>query len=107
MIQPGTGNILAMAQNREWGTEGRGKTTYNYNVDRAMGGTIGMQAGSVFKIFPLAAALEAGVSPKEYISSPSPATFAPTRKAVNATPSAPPRVRCNARWRTNRGGRGS
>lgn len=75
MVQPGTGNILAMAQNREWGTEGRGKTTYNYNVDRAMGGTIGMQAGSIFKIFPLAAALEMGISPFEYISSPSPATF--------------------------------
>lgn len=75
MVEPGTGHILAMAQNREWGTEGRGKTTYNYNVERAMGGTLGMQAGSVFKVFPLAAALEAGISPKEYISSPSPATF--------------------------------
>lgn len=75
MIQPGTGNILAMAQNREWGTEGSGKTTYNYNVDRAMGGTIGMQAGSIFKVFALAAALEMGISPREYISSPSPATF--------------------------------
>ena len=75
MIQPGTGNILAMAQNREWGTEGSGRTTYNYNVDRAMGGTIGMQAGSIFKIFTLAAALEMGISPGEFISSPSPATF--------------------------------
>lgn len=70
MIEPGTGNVLAMAQNREWGTSGRGKTTYNYNVDRAMGGTIGMQAGSTFKIFALAAALEAGISP----SSTSPRT---------------------------------
>lgn len=75
MVQPGTGQILAMAQNREWGTEGRGKTTYNYNVERAMGGTLGMQAGSIFKVFTLAAALEAGISPSEYISSPSPATF--------------------------------
>jgi membrane peptidoglycan carboxypeptidase len=75
MVQPGTGHILAMAQNREWGTEGAGRTTYNYNVDRAMGGTIGMQAGSIFKIFTLAAALEMGISPSEYISSPSPATF--------------------------------
>lgn len=75
MVQPGTGHVLAMAQNREWGTEGRGKTTYNYNVERAMGGTIGMQAGSIFKVFPMAAALEMGISPKEYISSPSPRTF--------------------------------
>lgn len=75
MIEPGTGNIIAMTQNREWGTSGVGKTTYNYNADRAMGGTIGMQAGSIFKIFTLAAALEAGISPYEPISSPSPATF--------------------------------
>jgi hypothetical protein len=34
-----------------------------------------MQAGSTFKIFTLAAALEAGISPQEYISSPSPNTF--------------------------------
>ncbi len=75
MIEPGTGNIIAMTQNRVWGTSGIGKTTYNYNTDRAMGGTIGMQAGSTFKIFTLAAALEAGISPYEPISSPSPASF--------------------------------
>jgi membrane peptidoglycan carboxypeptidase len=75
MIEPGTGNIIAMTQNREWGTSGQGKTTYNYNTDRSMGGTIGMQSGSVFKIFTLAAALEAGISPYEPISSPSPRTF--------------------------------
>ena len=75
MIEPGSGNIIAMTQNREWGTSGVGKTTYNYNTDRSMGGTIGMQAGSTFKIFTLAAALEAGVSPYEPINSPSPATF--------------------------------
>ena len=75
MIEPGSGNIVAMTQNREWGTAGRGKTTYNYNVDRAMGGTIGMQAGSTFKVFTLAAALEAGISPREYVSSPSSKTF--------------------------------
>jgi membrane peptidoglycan carboxypeptidase len=75
MVQPGTGNIVAMAQNRLWGTSGRGRTTYNYNVGRDMGGTIGMQAGSAFKIFTLAAALEAGVSPFEYINAGSPRTF--------------------------------
>ena len=75
MVQPGTGNILAMAQNRLWGTSGTGRTTYNYNVDRAFNGTIGMQAGSTFKIFTLAAALEAGISPLEPIASPSPNTF--------------------------------
>ena len=75
MVEPGTGHVLVMTQNREWGTSGRGRTTYNYNVGRDMGGTIGMQAGSTFKVFALAAALEAGVSPYEYIPSYSPKTF--------------------------------
>lgn len=75
MVQPGTGQIIAMTQNRDWGTSGRGNTTYNYNAPQSMGGTIGMQAGSTFKIFTLAAALEAGISPNEYISAPSPNTF--------------------------------
>jgi membrane peptidoglycan carboxypeptidase len=75
MVQPGTGQIIAMTQNRNWGTSGRGNTTYNYNAPQSMGGTIGMQAGSTFKIFTLAAALEAGISPDEYISAPSPNTF--------------------------------
>ncbi len=75
MIQPGTGNVLAMAQNRKWGIKGAGKTTYNYNVDLADGGTRGMQAGSTFKIFTIAAALEAGISPFEVINSPNKAEF--------------------------------
>lgn len=75
MIEPGTGHIIAMTQNREWGTSGVGKTAYNYNTGSDMGGTIGMQAGSTFKIFTLAAALQAGVSPYEEIPSPSPNTF--------------------------------
>jgi len=75
MVQPGTGQIIAMAQNRNWGTSGQGNTTYNYNVDAPMGGTIGMQAGSTFKIFTLAAAIEQGIDPNEYITATSPMTF--------------------------------
>jgi membrane peptidoglycan carboxypeptidase len=86
MIEPGTGKILAMTQNRTWGTTGKGKTTYNYNVNQDIGGTAGMQAGSTFKVFTLAAALEAGVSPSEFISAPSPATF---KNFVNCETGAP------------------
>ncbi len=75
MVQPGTGEVLALAQNRSWGTKGRGKTTYNYAVNAADGGTIGMQAGSTFKIFTIAAALEKGISPREYITGPQRRTF--------------------------------
>ena len=93
MMEPGTGNILAMTQNREWGTSGRGKTTYNYNTDRAHGGTIGMQAGSTFKVFTLAAALESGISPTEYISSPSPNTFENFTNCETGAPFGPITVR--------------
>lgn len=79
VVEPGTGNVLALAQNRDWGTKGRGKTTYNYAVNQAQGGTIGMQAGSTFKIFTLAAALEKDIDPNSYIYSPPRMTFAPGR----------------------------
>ncbi len=75
MVQPGTGLVTAMAQNRLWGTTGDGRTTYNYAVDAKDGGTIGMQSGSIFKVFTLAAALEKDMSPTEYISSPQRKTF--------------------------------
>jgi len=93
MVQPGTGQIIAMTQNREWGTSGRGKTTYNYNAPQSMGGTIGMQAGSTFKIFTLAAALEAGISPNEYISAPSPNTFTDFRNCYTGAIYEPVTVR--------------
>jgi len=100
MVEPGTGNILAMTQNRTWGTSGVGKTTYNYNTDRAMGGTMGMQAGSTFKIFTLAAALEAGISPYEPISSPSPATFEGFVNCDTGAPYPPVTVRNSTRGGT-------
>jgi len=75
MVQPGTGRILALAQNRSWGIDGEGVTTYNYNVDVAHGGTQGMQAGSTMKVFTMMAALEKGISPYEQIVSPPKKTF--------------------------------
>ena len=93
MVEPGTGRVIAMAQNREWGTSGRGKTTYNYNVGTDLGGTRGMQAGSTFKIFTLAAALEAGISPYEYVSAYSPKTFTSFTNCETGEPFDPVTVR--------------
>ena len=86
MVEPATGRIVAMAQNRDWGVSGRGVTTYNFNVDQQYGGTIGMQAGSTFKVFTAAAALQAGTSPLEVIDAPTPKTFTDFRNCTTGEP---------------------
>ena len=65
MIQPGTGQIKAMAQSRNMGT-GEGQTYLNLAADPAHGGGNGYQAGSTFKSFVAMAALEKGLTP-EYV----------------------------------------
>ena len=63
MIQPGTGLIVAMAQSRpEMGSSTKkGETYWNFSADATMGGRDGFQAGSTFKAFTSAAALEKGI----------------------------------------------
>ncbi|SCF10157.1 transglycosylase domain-containing protein [Micromonospora mirobrigensis] len=66
VVQPGTGRVLAMAVNRDYGVAGNppGQENYPNTVNQlvAGGGTIaGYQAGSTFKLFTLLAALEAGL----------------------------------------------
>ena len=75
VVQPGTGNIEVMAQNRIWGTaKGNQYTTYNYNVDRSSATAsyngVGFQTGSTFKPFVLAAALEQKIPVNEVINAP-------------------------------------
>ncbi|MET1005700.1 MAG: transglycosylase domain-containing protein, partial [Propionibacteriaceae bacterium] len=63
MIEPGTGLIVAMAQSRPvMGDDAeKGQTYWNYSVTPEMGGAQGFQAGSTFKAFTAAAALEEGI----------------------------------------------
>ncbi len=77
MIQPGTGLILAMAQNRPamGSNEDAGQTYYNYAVERRMGGAEGYQAGSTFKAFTVAAALDRGIPPTKTFDATSPMEF--------------------------------
>ncbi|MHA6696118.1 transglycosylase domain-containing protein [Homoserinimonas sp. A520] len=56
-VQPGTGRILAMAQNKVFDPtpdENPATTTVNYNTDKPYGGSSGFQVGSTYKIFTLA-----------------------------------------------------
>ena len=62
-VEPGTGKILAMAQNREFSIAQpapAGSTFVNYNADLTHGGSRGFQAGSTFKAFVLAEWLKEG-----------------------------------------------
>ncbi|GAA1430756.1 transglycosylase domain-containing protein [Microlunatus lacustris] len=63
MVEPGTGRVLAMAQSRPvMGSDAKaGETYWNYSVPPALGGAQGFQAGSTFKAFTAAAALENGI----------------------------------------------
>lgn len=73
-VQPGTGLILAMAQSRPvMGTNAAaGETFYNYAVSSAMGGAEGYQAGSTFKAFTVAAALDKGIPVVKKLAGTSP-----------------------------------
>lgn len=93
MVEPGTGNVLAMAQNREWGLKGDGNTTYNYTANYRDGGTNGMQAGSTFKLFTIVAALEKGISPYTVISAPPSKVFTGFRECENDAMFAPYKVK--------------
>jgi membrane peptidoglycan carboxypeptidase len=76
-VRPGTGEIWAMAQNRyALGTNvDAGETFWNYSVGLDAGGYIGFQAGSTFKLFTVAAALEQGFPPSYKINSPATITL--------------------------------
>ncbi len=73
-VQPGTGQIRAMAVSRGFG-DGKGEIQFNPATDRAYGGSNGFQAGSTFKPFVAAAALEAGYPFSYSIFSPYQATI--------------------------------
>ena len=62
-VEPGTGKVIAMAQDRTYSvTAGRGRTSVNYATDAALGGATGFQTGSSFKPFTLATWLAQGHS---------------------------------------------
>ncbi len=88
-VQPGTGDIQSMAENRSYGFSKKlGITSINYAVDAKYNGSIGLQAGSTFKAFTLTAALEAGIPVNERISATNPKVF-PAGSFTNCKTGAP------------------
>lgn len=83
IVEPGTGKVLAMAQNTTYttgaGSETQGLTQVNWNVDRSYGGENGFQFGSTAKMYAIVTALESGIPINAMIDS----KFAsPTQPAV-------------------------
>ncbi|QEO13658.1 PASTA domain-containing protein [Agromyces intestinalis] len=70
-VQPGTGRILAMAQNKLYSQEQEvldadpGHSAINLSTDFAYGGSSGFQPGSTFKVFTLGEWLNEGHSLRE------------------------------------------
>ena len=70
-MQPGTGDVKALAQSRPMGRDrDAGQTFLNYTVPKEFGDANGFQAGSTFKVFVLAAAIEQGIPLDKVIVSP-------------------------------------
>ncbi|SFN49136.1 Membrane carboxypeptidase (penicillin-binding protein) [Mycetocola miduiensis] len=72
-VEPGTGRILAMAQNKNFSNDAtlaaadNSNTAINYSTDRGFGGSSGFQIGSTFKVFILMEWLKQGHSLNELV----------------------------------------
>ncbi|MBX9245783.1 penicillin-binding protein, partial [Actinotalea ferrariae] len=70
VVEPGTGKVVAMAQNRIFNSAevvGPGETAVNYNTDKVYGSSNGFHPGSTFKPFTLVQWLKEGHSLNEVI----------------------------------------
>ena len=71
MVEPGTGDVKALAQSRPMGSNKKaGQTFLNYVVPQEYGDSNGFQPGSTFKAFVLAQALIDGVPPDYSLTVP-------------------------------------
>lgn len=92
-MQPGTGRVLVMAQNKSFNDSGDGggrtATAVNFNTTKAYGASSGFQVGSTYKIFTLAAWLKAGHGLSEVVDGSN-------NKIIKSVP-----ARCTGGWTGN------
>ncbi len=80
MVEPGTGKVRALSQSRPMGSDrSKGQTYLNYVVPAKYGDANGFQAGSTFKAFVLASAIDQGVPLNTQIRSPQSISIAPSQ----------------------------
>ncbi|GAA3729864.1 membrane peptidoglycan carboxypeptidase [Spinactinospora alkalitolerans] len=86
LIEPGSGEVRAMAQSRNYGPDesNLGETSINFTTDKDRGGSTGFQAGSTFKPFTLAAALDEGLGFGTSFNSPGSTTVTGQRNCDGA-----------------------
>ena len=71
MVEPRSGDVRALAQSRPMGTDKKAGQTYlNYVVPKKYGDANGFQAGSTFKAFVLATAIDKGIPLNTTFESP-------------------------------------
>lgn len=80
IVKVGTGEILAMAQNRNYDPTNQdatnvANTAINYNTDQSNGGSTGFQGGSTYKAFTLIDWLKNGHSLNDNLNAPAPVTL--------------------------------
>lgn len=71
IVEPGTGVVKAIAQNRTWGNEKKHKKGTDYKTEVIYANRASFQSGSTFKVFTLAAALESGFPVNGTLNAPS------------------------------------
>jgi len=87
-VQPGTGRILVMAQNKEYNNTPQAtaaETSINFSTDYEFGGSTGFQTGSTYKIFTLANWLQNGHTVRESVNG-SPRTVAQSTFKCDGVP---------------------
>jgi membrane peptidoglycan carboxypeptidase len=87
MVEPGTGNVKALAQSRPMGRDkSLGQTFLNYVVPQEYGDSAGFQPGSTFKAFVLAQALAQGVPPDYSLNVPAQESIPMSQYGTNECP---------------------